>query len=148
MRTIRSLLSPLTVAALVVASHPVTAQQLAVASDYVRPAATTAITTPDVIRTVALYRFGTTRGVGMPSEVSVADSSGTLVANFRLKGSSAARPMNVEVLDADLFLQAETPSGVLTIVIYEMGDPVLSSPLLGRWMLGDKQGELVRRSAR
>lgn len=145
---IRSLLSPLAVATLLVAA-PAEAQQFAVASSYARPAAGATLTAPDAaVRTVAIYRFARSRDAGMPSEVTLADSAGTIVASYRLTGTGATRPMAVEVLAADVLLQAETASGPLTIVIYQVGDPVLSSALLGRWMLGDRQGELLRRTLR
>lgn len=142
---IHSLLSPLTAATLLLASVPAAAQELAVASYYARPASAT-VTAPDAsVRTVAIYRFARSREAGMPSEVTLADSAGTIVASYRLSGTGVVQPMTVEVFAADVLLEAQTPAGPLTIVIYQVGDPDWSSALLGRWMLGDKHGELLRR---
>ncbi len=143
----RSFLSPLAVAALVVgAASPAAAQQLAVSSNYT-PSATPAASAPAdeaVLRTVAIYKFARSRDAYMPSEVTVADSSGTLVASYRVKGSGTVRPMTVEPLAADLLLQAQTDAGVLTFVIFGHGDPDVKSPQLGMWMLGARQGDLLR----
>ena len=55
--------------------------------------------------------------------------------------------MMVEVLGNDLVLQGNTPSGVLTLVLYGQSDGA-TAPLTGRWMLGTEQGELRGRVAR
>jgi hypothetical protein len=149
MRLIRSILSPLAATALsVVALCPAAAQQAT--ADHVRPAVRHTITTPDTVqlRTLAVYRFGASRLAGMPSQVTVADSAGELVATFRRPGAREAVPMVVDVLGTDITLQGATPSGVLTLVLYGQNDPDASDVLIGRWTLGDRQGALRGRAER
>ena len=142
MRTMPSLLSPLATVALCAAAMSPAAAQHAAAPDHVRP-----VVAP-LPRTVALYQFGASRAVGMPTQVTVADSAGKLVATFRLPRGGAARPMTVGVVDTDIMLQGETPSGVLTLVLYQQNDPDAAGAVVGRWSLGDRQGELRGRAAR
>jgi hypothetical protein len=49
--------------------------------------------------------------------------------------------MMVEVLNSDLVLQGETPSGPITLVLHQKDvEPV--GAVIGRWLLGDMQGKL------
>jgi hypothetical protein len=149
MRTMLSLLPGLAAIALCAAAvHPIAAQQTA-ATDHVGPVARhAAVILADAPRTVAVYRVGASRDVGMLAEVTVADSAGALVASFRLPGERTARPMLVVVLDDDLMLQAETPSGVLTLLLARQNDPEAVRTVTGRWWLGKEQGELRERVVR
>jgi hypothetical protein len=150
MRLIRSILSPLAATALAVtAVRPAVAQQAATA-DHVRPTVGHVVSTLDTVqpRTVAVYRFTTIRLAGMPSEVTVADSAGELVATFRRPDTREAAPMVVDVLGTDITLHGATPAGVLTLVLYGQNDPDASGALTGRWTLGDRQGVLRGRAAR
>jgi hypothetical protein len=143
MRTISSLLSPLAAVALSVAAVHPAAAQTAAATENIRPVVERAErTTDDLLRPLAVYRFARSHDVIMPTRVVVADSVGQLVATFRLAGSGTERPMLVEVLGSDLVLQGETPSGVLTLVLYEQNDSRHVDSLVGRWTLGTRQGEL------
>jgi len=96
---------------------------------------------PALVRPVAVYQFVASHDAGIPKEVTVSDSAGVLVATFRLPGAAATRPMMVEVLNNDLVLQGETPWGVLTLVLYQ-NDQEPVSAVVGRWILGDKEGKL------
>lgn len=150
MRLFRSILSPLTAAALyAVAARPAHAQRSAVA-DHVRPSVRHAVSVPDTVqlRTLAVYRFAATPLAGMPSQVTVADSAGELVATFRRADSRTAAPMVVDVLGTDITLHGATPAGVLTLVLYGQNDPDASGALVGRWTLGDRQGVLRGRTER
>jgi hypothetical protein len=150
MRTTLSLLSPLATAVLFAAAVTPASAQHAAAPDHVRPvvghAAVAAAPAP--LRTVAVYRFGASREAGLPSQVTVADSAGRLVASYRLPGSVAARPMMVDVLDTDIILQGATPTGMLTIVLYGQNDPVAAGAIDGRWSLGEQHGALRVSAAR
>lgn len=94
-----------------------------------------------LVRTAATFRFTRRAAAGLPAEVTVADSAGTIVAGYRLDGDRATRPMAVVVIDADLVLQAETPSGLLTVVLDGQNAPA-PGPMTGRWWLGDARGAL------
>lgn len=150
MRTMLSLLSPLATAALCAAAITPAAAQHAAAPDNIRPVVQPAAATADPapLRTVAVYRFGASREVGLPSQVTVADSAGKLVATFRLPGSAAARPMIVDVLDTDIVLQGATPTGMLTLVLYGQNDPEAAGALAGRWSIGEQHGALRVTAAR
>jgi hypothetical protein len=142
MRLFRSILPPLAAAALCAGVvQPVAAQQVATA-DYVRPAVRNARAHAAPLRTLAVYRFTTSSIAGMPSRVTVADSAGGLVATYSRPDSRDAIPMLVDVLDRDITLHGATPSGVLTLVLFGENDSEPSSTLIGRWTLGDRQGEL------
>src|SRR4051812_6434497 len=141
MHLIRSILSPLAATAFcIVAARPAAAQQAA-AADPVRPVVHRALATPGTVqpRTLAVYRFGASQIAGMPTQVTVADSAGELVANFRRLGARDAAPMVVDVLGTDITLHAATPSGVLTLVLYGQNDPDASGALVGHWTLGTRQ---------
>jgi hypothetical protein len=150
MRLIRSILSPLAATALCVAAVRPAAAQQAAAAEYVRPAVRHTVSTPDTVqlRTLAVYRFTTIRVAGMPSQVTVADSAGELVATFRRPGTRDAAPMVVDVLGTDITLHGATPAGVLTLVLLGQNDPDASGTLTGRWTLGDRQGVLRGRAER
>ena len=144
MYTMHLLRSPLAAVALCAAAiSPAVAQQAA-DPDYSRPIIELAAVTSDapILRTVAIYRFPSPREAGMPAQVTLADSSGQLVAIYRLATARGAGPMMVEVLNSDLVLQGETPSGVLTLVLYRQAAPEVTGAFAGHWSLGDRQGEL------
>lgn len=143
MRSISSLLSPLVAVALSAAAVRPVAAQTAATTEYIRPVVERAARTTDELpRPLVIYRFAGLHDVTMPTQVIVADSAGQLVATFRLAGSSAVRPMQVDVMDSDLVLQGETPSGVLTLVLYGQNDSNGEAALSGRWLLGSREGEL------
>lgn len=99
-------------------------------------------------RTLATYRFTGARDAAMPTQVTIADSAGVLVASFRLPGDRDARPMAVDLTEADLVLQGETPAGVLTLRFYQRGDAVGAGLVAGRWWLGTQDGTLRGRVTR
>ncbi|AHG93379.1 hypothetical protein J421_5844 (plasmid) [Gemmatirosa kalamazoonensis] len=101
-----------------------------------------------VVRPIASFRFVPVRGLDMPAQVTVADSAGVLVASYRLAGSRADIPMQVDILESDLVLQGETPSGALTLVLHQESDAASARVSGGRWWLGDASGELRARSTR
>jgi hypothetical protein len=138
----RRLLSALAaLVSLAAASRPAAAQQ-AVASSSV---SATPITAAPTVRPVATYYVAGTRGdVGMPGRVTVADSTGVLVAQVQIIGERAPRTMAVTVIENDLVLQAETPRGLLTFVLEKQnGQP--SARLRGRWALGVDRGPVKGR---
>jgi hypothetical protein len=149
MRTKRSLLSPLATAALCAVAVTSAGAQRVAAKATLRPAAppTTVAVNAAILRQVAVYHFGSPRAVGMPTAVTLSDSVGKLVAAYRLPGG-AERPMTVDVLNSDLVLTGETPSGLLTLVLYRQNDPEAADAWVGRWSLGEHQGELRGRSVR
>jgi hypothetical protein len=153
MRTMHSLVSPLAAAAFyaVTAVSPVwqtAVAQTAVAAEHVRPDVNTARKSDDaIVRTVAIYKFNPARQPGMPAEVTVSDSVGVILASFRLPGGNAIQPMMVDVIDTGLVLQGETPSGVLTLVLFQK-DAEAASTVVGRWTLGTQQGDLLGRTVR
>ena len=103
---------------------------------------------PSAPRTLATYRFTGARGAAMPTQVTIADSAGVIVASFRLPGDRAARPMAVDLTEADLVLQGETPAGVLTLRFYQRGDDATTGLVAGRWWLGTQDGTLRGRVTR
>jgi hypothetical protein len=98
-------------------------------------------------RTVAAYRLATLPGAGA-AHIALTDSAGTLVARLRLDGDRAPRPMAVEVIDTDLLLQAETPRGVLTLLLQGQNDGDATGALAGRWWLAGAEGTLRGRVTR
>ena len=91
---------------------------------------------------MATYRF---TGVGdgtMPTEVTITDSAGVLLASFHLPSDRAARPTAVDLTDADIVLQGETPAGVLTLRFHQRGDDVAAGLVAGRWWLGTQDRSL------
>jgi hypothetical protein len=152
MRSLLSFLSPIAAVAFSAAAGPASAQYAA-APDHVRPAVQSvalagAGTAPAIIRTVAIYTFSVSPGRGLPSQVTVADSAGRLVASFRPGLGAAARPMTVGVFDTDLVLEGETRAGTLTLVFYGQNDPDATAGFIGRWSLAGNQGQLVGSAAR
>jgi hypothetical protein len=123
------------------AAVPPIAAQVAAQADVGRPAAPAAA----LVRTAATFRFARRDAAGFPAEVTVADSAGQLVARYRLDGDRAARPMAVTVIDTDLVLQAETRSGLLTVVL-DGQNAQAPGPVTGRWWLGDADGTLRGRT--
>ncbi len=99
------------------------------------------------ICTVAVYRFGNGNSAGLPAQVSIADSAGTLVASFRL-ANGVSRPMSIAIADNDILLQGATVSGLLTLVLYEQNDYVTPGAVIGRWRLGDREGGLRGQASR
>lgn len=146
MRRMRSLYSPLAVVALALAAHPAAAQQLAVAS--IRTSASSVASDDPNVRPLAKYSFEGAYAAEMPIEVTVSDSLGTIIGSYRVRGSSATRALQAQVEGNDVFLQAETRAGTLTIAIYQLGERDKSSDVIGHWMLGERQGDLLRRPVR
>ena len=148
MRIMHTLLSPVaTVALCAAAASPAVAQRTA--TDYARPAVQLASFANGLapVRTVAVYRFGNGNSAGLPAQVSIADSAGTLVASFRL-ANGVSRPMSIAIADNDILLQGATASGLLTLVLYEQNDYVAPGAMIGRWRLGDREGELRGQTTR
>ena len=148
MHIIRSLASPIAAAVLAIAGMETAAAQSTVPPANVRLATRSA----DIVdaprqRTLAIYQFDGSHE-GIPSQVTVADSAGKLVASYRLRGGWAERPMTVDVADSDILLQTQTPRGTLTMVFYQQNDPDAAVPLIGLWSLGTRQGELRGRAER
>jgi hypothetical protein len=139
--TTASFAAPRVVAGQAAASQVVAAPAAAQA-DVRRPDAPTAAV---LVRPAATFRFARHGAVGLPAEVVVADSAGQLVAHYRFDGDCAPRPMAVTVLDTDLVLQAETPSGLLTLRLAGQNAPG-SGPVAGRWWLGSANGALRART--
>ena len=148
MHIIRSLVSPVAAAVLALAGTTTASAQSTVASANVRLATrSTDIVDAPRQRTLAIFQIDGSQ-TGLPAQVTVADSAGKLVASYRLRGGWAERPMTVEVADSDILLQAQTPRGTLTMVLYQQNDPDVAAPLLGLWALGTRQGELRARVGR
>jgi hypothetical protein len=147
MRTSLSLRSSLTIAAFCAAAGSPVAAQSAVAGN-VRAVVNASTSADDATpRTVAIYTFGPSPSVGVPSQVTVLDSAGTYLASFRLPGSSANREMAVDAHAGDLYLQGITPNGILTLVLYP-SDTDDAGAVIGRWQVGSGEGELLRRAKR
>ena len=148
MRATLSILPTLAAAALAAAASPAGAQRAAVA-DAARPAVRHVAPGRDgAVRTVATYRLAGSRDAALLAHVTVADSAGVLVAGHRLPGASIAEPMTVTVLGADLVLQGETPSGVLTLQLIDQNGAGAAEPVRGRWSVAGQRGELRGREAR
>jgi hypothetical protein len=98
-------------------------------------------------RMLASYRLGGPVAPDFPSQLTVSDSAGTIVARYRAGRAAAELPMTVTVMYTDLVLQAETPSGVLTVVLERQNDTA-AAELTGRWWLGEARGTLRARVAR
>ena len=144
-----SILSAVAAAVLVpAAARPASAQAPLHARPTAPAVAGVATIVDSVIRPIANYHFVPLRGVDMPAQVTVADSAGVLVASYRLAGSRSDNPMQVDVVESDLVLQGETPSGALTLVLRQQDDPASARTSVGRWWLGDQSGELRARRAR
>ena len=143
---------PLPIAALAVAvgllstARPAAAQA---AQASVRRADVVAAAVPVATRTLAVYHLGAGRPErsDLPVRVTIADSAGTLVARYRADGAAREATMAVTVMDTDLVLQAETPSGLLTLLLERQNDAP-QGELTGRWWLGADGGALRARSAR
>ena len=141
MRTKLSFLSAIALSA--VLASPAAAQ--AVANNYVRPVVEK--TDAPVIRTIAIYKFTASRILRLPTTITVADSAGQLIANFRLANASEAGAMSVDVMGNDIILQGETPRGLLTLVLYRANAADVPSSFIGYWSLGnDEHGELRGRT--
>lgn len=147
MSTIRSLISPLAAAVLAVAAIETASAQSTVAAANVRLVARSADIVAPTQRTIAIYQLDGSQ-YGIPEQVTVGDSAGTLVASYRLRAGGAQRPMNVAVADSDILLQAYTQRGMLTIVLFQQNDPDAALPLIGLWSLGTRQGDLRARAGR
>jgi hypothetical protein len=144
MRTTLSRFSPLAAAALLtLAVRPALAQQTP-APRYAKAANRE----PAAFRTLAVYDFNVPRDAAIPSQVTVADSAGQLVASFRYQGAAATQTMTVDVIDTDLVLQGDTPAGPLTLRLFGQNDPSTTPSVAGRWWLGRWEGSLRSRSAR
>ena len=134
-----------TVAAGVVAT-PAAAQQPSRAP-VVLAAARSAPSSGAATRAVAVYRLITHRASGMPSQVVVSDSAGRLVAAYRLGNEPRSYPMMVDVSTAGIVLQGETPTGMLTLFLYDPSTPS-QGRADGHWWLGEQEGELRGRVLR
>ena len=132
--------------ALLSTARPAAAQA---AQATVRRADVTAAPVAPAARTLAVYRLGTGRAAlpDLPVRVTVADSAGTLVARYLADGAAREATMAVTVMDTDLVLQAQTPSGLLTLLLERQNDAERGE-LTGRWWLGADGGALRARSAR
>jgi hypothetical protein len=98
------------------------------------------------VRPVAVYRFARRDAAGLPAEVTLADSAGRLVAEYRLAGDRMSHAMTVTTVATDLVLRAETPSGPLTVRLDGQNDGSALGPVAGRWWLGDARGALRARA--
>lgn len=139
----RPLLTLVSTAALcAAAAHPASAQHTA-APESGRPLVrhTAVVLAAAPARPLAVYLFVAPHDAGMPAEVTVSDSLGVLVAALRLPFTSGTRAMNVERLGTDVVLRSETPSGALTLVLFQ-NEPAPLGTVIGRWTLGDKEGKL------
>jgi len=96
-------------------------------------------------RVVATYRFDMAHRGAFPSIVTVADSAGILVASTRMPGEEASHPLEVTVLQSDVIVQGETPSGVLTLTLSREGHGGATPLSTGRWSLGNEVGKLKGR---
>ena len=99
------------------------------------------------VRTLATYRLGGPVAPDFPTQVTVSDSAGAIVARYRVGRGDGELPMAVTVMYTDLVLQAETPSGVHTVVLERQNDSG-AAELTGRWWLGEARGTLRARVAR
>ena len=135
MRTIARLFAA--AAATIAFASPAAAQTLA--GNVVRADAAAAA---PAARVVATYRFVEARNPDLPVEVSIADQDGQLTATYRLTRKSEAQPMYVTVRDDDLLLSAETPRGVLMLVLEGANAAAQGRELRGRWTVGDRSGDL------
>lgn len=134
------------VLSMVTATSPAEGQR-AIASNVVRPVVQPAAGDAAVPRTIAIYQFEASRTLGMPNQVTLLDSLGKLSATFTLPGNRAEQPMMVDATESDIVLQGRTPSGILTLVLFQ-ASPGTLSPLRGHWYLNDREGELAGRGAR
>ena len=150
MRTKTSFLSTLMAVALSAALvTPATAQSVATA--YSRSTVVDKAATADApaIRTIAIYRFTASRILRLPTTITVADSAGQLVANFKLANVANPGPMSVDVMGNDIILQGETPRGLLTLVLYRQNAGDAPSDFIGYWSLGtEEHGDLRGRTTR
>ncbi len=142
MRSIRTLLTIAAATTLGAASFSPAAAQ---AGNYA--AAPRATYADPIVRTLATYRFASARVTGMPFEVTIADSAGTLVGSYRLRGSATQRPMIVTTTGSDLVLQGATPHGVLTIRLDDQNGGA-DTAITGHWWLGNQEGDLTGRVTR
>ena len=100
-------------------------------------------------RVVGEFAIGNARR-GFPQRITLADSAGQLVASYRTDGSAQSLPMRVEVIGADLRLQAETSAGPLVVDLEGQNAPAGAAPaaLRGRWQLRHEAGVLRGRVQR
>ena len=121
-------------AVLAATTHPARAQAAAY-TDGPRVAvrAAAAITRP-----VATYRLNAPGLAGFPAVVTVADSAGVIIASYRVDGDRSARLLVVTVFYTDLVLQADTPSGLLTLVL-DGQNSAPTAAVTGRLWLGEEQ---------
>ena len=144
MRTKTLFLSALALSAAL--ASPAAAQS--VASAYTRSTVVEAADAP-VVRTIAIYRFAASRLLRLPTIITVADSAGQLVANFKLANASQSGPMSVDVMGNDIILQGETSRGLLTLVLYRQNAADSPSEFVGYWSLGNEEhGDLRGRTTR
>ena len=144
MRATLSHVLPLLAAALLAAS-PAAAQRAA-SSRAIAPDVATA----GAVRTVATWQLlSPTRTSRLPERITVADSSGGLVAHYRLPGDRTAYPMLVVVMGADLVLQGDTPAGLLTLELIDANGSrdasTRATAAQGRWHVDAQHGTLRTR---
>jgi hypothetical protein len=144
-RSIAALVPVVAAFVLAAAARPAAAQTAARAE----PTGThrTDVAAAPATRTLAVYRLSRTALPGLPGEVTVADSAGSLVAHYRAPGAARGQAMTVAVMNTDLVLQAQAPTGVLTLLLERQND-ASSDALTGRWWLGDRGGTLRATVAR
>jgi hypothetical protein len=135
-----------TITAALAAPRPAAAQAAAPAAAQADVRRPDAPATAAILRPAATFRFARRDAAAFPTDVTVADSAGQLVARYRLDGDRVARPMVVTVIDTSLVLQAETPSGQLLTILLDGQNAPSSGPVTGRWWLGEASGALRGRS--
>jgi len=139
----RSLL-PAVAALALAAAAPLHAQRTAVSPASPAPRLALHASPSGAPRALAVYRLSAPQHAGLPSEVTVADSAGDVVASYQLADGRTVGPLVVGVIDSGLVLQGETAAGLLTLVLYPAdAAPVTGARrVVGQWALGDRQGHL------
>jgi len=98
------------------------------------------------VRPVATYLVvSPSKHSALPARVTVADSSGTLVATYTLPGETTAHPMVVAVDGTDILLGADTRLGAFQITLYNENERGHAGHVSGRWTLGTESGVLAAR---
>jgi hypothetical protein len=105
-------------------------------------------------RRLAVYRLDAPPRARLPLAVTVTDSAGSVVATYQPADRGPARPMTVSVVDSGLVLQGETPTGVLTVLLFPDEPEATARPaanagggqrVVGRWSLGTRGGRMYAR---
>lgn len=133
---------------LTLAAQPLAAQQTALNTRTV-VAKPTSLTAANPVRILAVYEvLGTPTNSAFPRQITVADSAGALLATVDMAGENSTVPMTVTVIDANLVLQGETSSGLLTLVLDNQNAGGTAKLANGTWTLGRSQGTLRGRTQR